>query len=47
VTVHAPVFTTQIAPTVLSLLKLRPDSLQAVQLEATQLLPFILTNKGN
>lgn len=42
--VRAPVLTTQIAPTILSLLRLSPDSLQAVRLEATQLLPFIVTN---
>jgi len=45
--VRAPVLTTQIAPTVLSLLRLSPDALQAVRLEATQLLPFILTNGDN
>jgi len=41
------VLTTQIAPTVLSLLRLNPNALQAVRLEATQLLPFILTNEDN
>ncbi len=46
-TVHAPVFTTQIAPTVLSLLKLNPNALQAVQLEATQILPFIVASEDN
>lgn len=43
-TVKAPVFTTQIAPTILALLKLDPNALQAVQLEDTQILPFILSN---
>ena len=43
-TVLAPVFTTQIAPTILALLKLNPGDLQAVQLEKTDILPFILAS---
>ncbi|HTA97492.1 MAG TPA: alkaline phosphatase family protein [Solirubrobacteraceae bacterium] len=38
-TVGAPVETTQIAPTILHLLGLDPDELQAVQIEGTQVLP--------
>jgi len=38
-TVGTPVETTQIAPTILSLLGLDPDQLQAVQIEGTQVLP--------
>jgi arylsulfatase A-like enzyme len=34
--VTAPVETTQIAPTILELLGLRPEELQAVQIEGTQ-----------
>lgn len=37
--VYTAVQTTQIAPTILSLLGLRPDALQAVRLEQTQVLP--------
>jgi Type I phosphodiesterase / nucleotide pyrophosphatase len=47
VSVQAPVLTTQIAPTVLSLLKLDPNALQAVRAEATQILPFISTKEDN
>jgi hypothetical protein len=47
VIVHAPVLTTQIAPTVLSLLKLEPSALQAVRLEATQVLPFIYMSEDH
>jgi hypothetical protein len=39
--VHAWVETTQVAPTILRLLGLDPDSLQAVQLEGTTVLPGI------
>ncbi|MGX7678396.1 alkaline phosphatase family protein [Jatrophihabitans sp. DSM 45814] len=39
-TVHAPVLTTQIAPTILNLLGLDPKSLQAVHIEHTQSLPL-------
>jgi hypothetical protein len=38
-TVGAPVEITQIAPTILQLLGLNPRSLQAVQIEHTQILP--------
>lgn len=38
-TVTAPVETTQVAPTILALLHLDPDSLQAVRKEHTQVLP--------
>jgi hypothetical protein len=34
-----PVETTQIAPTILSLLGIEPDALQAVRIEGTQVLP--------
>jgi len=36
---RAPVTTTQIAPTILTLLGLDPSKLQAVQVEGTQALP--------
>jgi hypothetical protein len=36
---RAPVETTQIAPTILRLLGLNPDELQAVRIEHTQVLP--------
>jgi hypothetical protein len=39
--IGAPVETTQIAPTILTLLGLDPDQLQAVQIEHTQVLPGI------
>jgi len=38
-TIAAPVGTTQIAPTILHLLGLRPDALQAVRIEGTEVLP--------
>jgi hypothetical protein len=38
-TIGAPVETTQIAPTILHLLGLNPDELQAVRIEHTQVLP--------
>jgi hypothetical protein len=38
-TVHLPVFTTQIAPTILRFLGISPTELQAVQIEGTQPLP--------
>jgi hypothetical protein len=38
-TVRSPVETTQIAPTILTLLGLNPNALQAVQIEHTQVLP--------
>ena len=37
--VHAAVETTEVAPTILQLLGLDPDALQAVQIEHTQVLP--------
>jgi Type I phosphodiesterase / nucleotide pyrophosphatase len=40
-TIGAPVETTQIAPTILTLLGLDPNQLQAVQIEHTQVLPGI------
>ena len=40
-TIHAPVTTTQIAPTILKLLRLDPSALQAVQLEGTTVLPSL------
>jgi hypothetical protein len=39
--VHASVETTQVAPTILRLLGLDPDALQAVQIEGTKVLPAI------
>lgn len=46
---RAPVTTTQIAPTILSLLGLDPNALQAVQLEGVKVLPLLATkqNDGN
>ena len=44
-TVLAPVQTTQIAPTILALLKLNPSDLQAVQQQKTDILPFILASE--
>jgi hypothetical protein len=44
---RAPVTTSQIAPTILSLLGLDPNSLQAVQLEGTKVLPGIPTKQNN
>jgi hypothetical protein len=38
---HSWVETTQIAPTILSLLRLDPDELQAVQIEGTRVLPGV------
>jgi arylsulfatase A-like enzyme len=38
---HPVVETTQIAPTILDLLGLDPNALQAVQVEGTQVLPGI------
>ena len=43
---RAPVTTSQIAPTVLTLLGLDPSKLQAVKLEGTKVLPGIVTS-GN
>ena len=40
-TVYSPVETAQVAPTILRLLGLDPDSLIAVQKEGTQVLPGI------
>ncbi len=40
-TIGAPVETTQIAPTILTLLGLSPEQLQAVQIEHTRLLPGV------
>ena len=39
--VDQPVETTQIAPTIVKLLGLDPDRLQAVQIEGTRVLPGI------
>jgi hypothetical protein len=39
--VHASVETTQVAPTILRLLGLDPNALQAVQIEGTRVLPSI------
>ena len=39
--ISTPVETTQIAPTILALLGLDPNALQAVQMEHTQVLPGI------
>jgi hypothetical protein len=44
--IGAPVETTQIAPTILSLLGLNPKELQAVRIEGTKVLPS-LGNNGN
>jgi hypothetical protein len=44
--VRAPVTTTQIAPTILQLLKLNPASLEAVQLEKTAVLPGLNLKGG-
>ena len=40
-TIGAPVKTTQIAPTILTLLGLSPEQLQAVRIEHTRLLPGV------
>ena len=45
-TVWAPVETTQIAPTILSLLGLNPYELQAVRIEHTQVLPGLRVRAG-
>jgi hypothetical protein len=45
-TTQAPVTTTQIAPTILQLLKLDPGDLQAVQLEGTTVLPSLPGKSG-
>ena len=42
-TVSAPVETVQIAPTILSVLGLNPQSLDAVQIEGTAVLPAVVT----
>jgi hypothetical protein len=44
---RAPVTTSQIAPTILSLLNMDPNSLQAVQLEGTKVLPNAPGQAGN
>jgi hypothetical protein len=45
---RAPVTTTQIAPTILSLLNINPSALMAVQLEGTSVLPGTgRNNNGN
>ena len=44
---RAPVTLSQIAPTILSLLGLDPNSLQAVQLEGTRVLPLVPTKQNN
>jgi hypothetical protein len=46
-TPHAWVETTQVAPTILHLLGLDPNSLQAVQIEGTQVLPGIGGGRGH
>ena len=43
---RAPVTTTQIAPTMLSLLGIDPGALQAVKLEGTSVLPGTAKRKG-
>ena len=47
VTTHAPVTTTQIAPTILQLLKLDPSALDAVRLEGTTVLPSLALPSGS
>jgi hypothetical protein len=44
---RAPVTLSQLAPTILSLLNLDPNALQAVQLEGTRVLPLIPTKQNN
>jgi hypothetical protein len=44
--IGAPVETTQIAPTILSLLHLNPNALQAVRIEHTRVLPSLPGNGG-
>ena len=44
---RTPVTTTQIAPTILTLLGLDPNALQAVELEGTRTLPGIATKQNN
>jgi len=43
--IDVPVQTTQIAPTILSLLKLKPSALKAVQLQGTAVLPGVIINQ--
>jgi hypothetical protein len=45
--IGAPVETTQIAPTILQLLSLNPDELQAVQIEHTRVLPGLGGGAGH
>jgi hypothetical protein len=45
--IGAPVETTQIAPTILSLLGLNPKELQAVRIEGTKVLPSLGNNGGH
>jgi hypothetical protein len=45
--IGAPVETTQIAPTILSLLGLNPKDLQAVRIEGTKVLPSLGNNGGH
>ena len=45
--IHAPVTTTQIAPTILKLLRLDPSALDAVRLEGTTVLPSLPTPSGS
>jgi len=45
-TFTAPVQTAQIGPTVLKVLGLNPDSLQAVRVEGTQVLPGFRRQEG-
>ena len=43
--IGAPVETTQIAPTILSLLGLNPKDLQAVRIEGTKVLPSLVGSR--
>jgi arylsulfatase A-like enzyme len=45
--VQAPVNTTQIAPTILTLLRYNPDALDAVRLQGTTVLPVLVMKGGN
>ncbi len=45
--IGAPVETTQIAPTILALLGLNPDELQAVRIEHTPVLPGLSGDAGH
>lgn len=43
-TVHSFVETAQVAPTILGMLGLNPDALDAVRQEGTPVLPFLFTD---